>query len=251
MTAPTIQICVRRTIDWEDLAVVEANLIPSLRPKYEMWNRTFRMPYHLFRHRVKRIAALNLSRMKEAAIRPFEEVEPGSMLVPVDDDDWFSPDLAAHLKAAYDPAMRGYVWNRHTLKPHPVTNPFRWAWRKMRGLEPEPDPIRFTCSTNNYAYRVGDGWGENILGHCKASRRFDSDPRLIKRLRHKLSIQNKNLSSQTALAWNKPAISRARLMRRFRRYKKLYAAVRLSDELAWAEPYVRMMAELMEELEPV
>jgi len=224
---------VRRTVDWRDEAAVEAQLTDEFRPKYEMWNATFDVPYHVFRQRLKEIAQLNLGRVEGAVVG---EAPAAALVVPVDDDDWFAPDVATRLQRACDPAMRGYCWTRFVLEARPF-NPLR---RRT-------DHGGFSCGTNNYA--VAPEWRDLTAGHAKASRHFDAHGGEVKRLAGMLSLQNRNLSSQTVLGWKRPTISRARLLRRFRRYGKLYRRA-LPPELAWAQPYVERMAELMAELSP-
>ena len=89
-------LCVRRTIDWRD----ETKIDPGFRPKVEAWNATFPMPYPVFRQRLKEIAAANLARVEGATVADLAAVPPGAIVAPVDDDDWFAPDLAAELRRA-------------------------------------------------------------------------------------------------------------------------------------------------------
>ena len=106
---PDIYVCVRPTIDWQDEAAVEAQLFPEFRPKRAVWDATLSIPYHFFRHRLMEIAEQNLARIRDVTVAPIEQVPEGAIVVPVDDDDWFAPDLASHLAEAYDPAIRGYA----------------------------------------------------------------------------------------------------------------------------------------------
>jgi hypothetical protein len=58
---------------------------------------------------------------------------------------------------------------------------------------------------------------------------------------------NRTLASQTSLGFNRPAITRVRLIWKYREYKLLYRR-RRPPELAWAQPYVEMMSALMKRL---
>ena len=51
-------IWVRATVDWEDEEAFLAQVRPEFDGKLVLWNATFTIPYHLFRHRVRRIADL-------------------------------------------------------------------------------------------------------------------------------------------------------------------------------------------------
>ena len=102
-----IHIYIRRTLQWDNEAAVMAEIRDDLKPNVQLWNSLFNIPYHLFRHRVKLIAQANLEQVKNVSITNAEQVPQGAMIVPVDDDDWFSPDLATHLRKAYDDTMCG------------------------------------------------------------------------------------------------------------------------------------------------
>jgi len=244
MTCPDIFLCVRRTIDWKDEAAVDAELQPDFREKLELWNATFTIPYHRFRQRLKEIAQESLGRVAHAAVADLGDVPEGAIVVPVDDDDWLAPDLAARLRDTYDPAALGYVWNRYVLEARPA-NPLRWL---TGGRGRPPDHRRFTCGTNNYAVIHTGAWSVAITGHVKASRQFDAHPDAVRHLSLWLSIQNRNLSSQTVLGWQGPALRPSRLRRRYRRHRRLYRNAALPPALAWARPYVDRMSALMAEL---
>lgn len=62
-----------------------------------------------------------------------------------------------------------------------------------------------------------------------------------------LSVMNRTLASQTSLDFQKNSISRAKLVRKFLLYKRLYKKP-IANELNWCKPYKDMMASLMEEL---
>lgn len=245
---PAICICVRRTLDWRDEAKVRSQLIGDFRPKYEMWNETFSIPYHRFRQRLKEIAEATLHGVEGARLVAPAEAPRGALVVPVDDDDWLAPDLAVRLREAWDGSARGYFWTSHILEARPPG--MRWLLDRMRPVTPVPDGSRFTCASNNYAFVAGSDAWELGQSHAQASRSFDAQPGAVRRLPLALSLQNRNLSSQTVLSWGRPTIPRRRLLRRFRRYRALYGRVALPGELSWARPSVDAMADLMAELKP-
>ena len=86
-----IYIWLRRTTHWEDEKIFFKQLKDDFRPKVEAWNSVFKMPYNIFRHRLKQIAQLNLSRVENALCTTMDEIPNGSIVVPIDDDDWLSP----------------------------------------------------------------------------------------------------------------------------------------------------------------
>ncbi len=238
-----IYVCMRRTLDWQNRAAVDAGLVQGFRTKIETWNTTFNVPYHEFRQRLKVIARLNLSRMENARCVSLEEVPPGGLLVPVDDDDWFSPELASSLQDEFDPSIQAYYWTRHILEPQRQLRRFRGVLRELITGE-------VIFATNNYALRNVPELAMARLAadHIEASRYFQANPQRRRYLRAALSFHNRSLASQTVLAWLRPAITRDELVESFDQYRTLYARTHLSRDLRWAEPYVALMSELMGEL---
>jgi len=232
-------ICLRPTLDWGDEAAVHAGLDPEFRPKMEAWDATFSLPYARFRQRLTEIARENWSRVRDARVVGLDDVPDGCLAVPVDDDDWFAPDLVARLRVALDGRPRGLLWTRWILEARP------WGLRRLRGRRAEE---RFTCGSNNYAVVTGGTWTIALPGHGKASRQFDAHPDRVRRIDARLSVQNRNLSSQTVLGWRTGIIPRSRLRRRYRRYRRLYDPTALPPDLAWAQPCVEAMAGLMADL---
>jgi hypothetical protein len=234
-------LCVRRTLDWQDRAAVDAGLDEGFRPKVETWNETFNVPYHEFRQRLKVIAQLNLNRVENARCVSLQEVPPGGLVAPVDDDDWFSPELANRLPEELDPSLQGYYWTRHILEP-------QHQLRRVRGWLRELVTGEIIFATNNYAVRNVPDLVLFAAKHYAASRYFQANPQRRKYLRAALSVHNRSLASQTVLGWLRPAITRDELVERFDQYRTFYARTRLCRALRWAEPYVALMSELMDEL---
>lgn len=105
----------------------------------------------------------------------------------------------------------------------------------------------WTCSTNNYAMRKDGQSGLLLASHIHASAFFDGKPQQVRRVDGRLSVMNRSLASQTSLNWKKPGITRGELVRKLRRYRKLYDGEPLAD-LAWCRPYVERMRALMDEV---
>ena len=145
-----LHICVRRTLPWHDEAAVAATLAPLMRPRVELWNATFNLSYAAFRHRLNLIARENWSRIEHARLTPLGEIPPGALVVPVDDDDWFSPELGRRLLAERKPSLHGYHWNRYILEtsaasaalalgapaPRHRHQPLHLREQQLRGREP-------------------------------------------------------------------------------------------------------------------
>ena len=241
--AAGIYICIRKTLDWGDEARTRSHILPKFRPKLDAWNATFDLSYHRFRQRLTEIARWNHAGVEGAECVPLADVPPGGLVVPVDDDDWFAPDLAHRLRAGYDLSLDGYCWKRQVLEP----------LRRRRGLLRFVRPWRrsrerFTCATNNYALVNDPVLARFVMSHVQASEYFDSHPTQVRRIPGTLSVQNRSLASRTALAWGRPNISGNELVAALHRYRDLYVSWPVPRGLGWARPYIERMAELMAEL---
>jgi len=245
-----LYICTRHTLPWGDETAVAAALVPRMRPTVELWNATFNLRYPEFRMRLTQIARENLDRIENAELMRLEEIPLGALVVPVDDDDWFSPEIASRLLAERDPSLQGYHWNPYVLEAPRhrrciVEAPRHrrcWRWARVRR---EIDTSRHTCGTNSYAVRNLPELAAAISDHLTASRHFDENPGRVKRLDASLSLHNLNLASQTTLGKRVPELTRDDLIEKFQGHRALYDRVRLPRELAWAQPSVAAMAVLM------
>jgi hypothetical protein len=242
-----IYIWVRRTLDWAH-ATHEA-IVPSMQPKVHVWDATFNIPYHAFRDRVAQIAELNHSRVEGAIRAGWDEIPDGALVLPVDDDDWFAPHAASVLDRAIDPEVTSFVWASSWIELPISPRHHFWLMRRRLGL---PAPHGWTCTTNNYALVKGAGEKTVFRDHRAASRSFKARlkaaDRTVKQLDARLSVTNRTLASMTALQPRRRTITRSLLIRKFRRYKRLYDEP-LPPELGWCRPYVSMMSELMSGLE--
>jgi hypothetical protein len=245
-----IHIWIRRTVDWADEEAAVAQLTdPWLKPKVPLWNATFNISYQRFRHRVAQIAQLNHSRVGGAVVSDWHEIPDGALVLPVDDDDWFTPGAARALDAEIDPGAIGYHWTSRWIEV-PIDLGHR-LYLLRRRLFPRTPP-KWLCSTNNYAMVKSPDAKELLGSHIKASRWFEGPVQRgeasVKRIDGQLGLANRTLASQTTLSQRKYVIGRSELIRKYRRYRRLYEQP-LAPELEWCRPYVAMMSELMGELE--
>ena len=240
-----IYIWVRAEIDWEDEDRVLPQVYPGFRPKVELWNRTFDLPYHLFRQRVKRIAEQNLDRVENAVRAPWSEIPDGALVAPIDDDDWFAPDLGTRLEREVREGALGCYWTS-TFVEVPVDLGHRLGLLRRRLLPGTPP--RYTCTTNNYALVKRPDTKIYMRRHVRAGRWVDQEVTdQVDRIDARLSVMNRTLASQTSLGGKGGMPSRGQLVRKLREYRRLYRDLEL-PELPWCRPYLTMMADLMDEV---
>ena len=91
---------------------------------------------------------LNLGRVENAVITTLDRVPPGSLVVPIDDDDWLSPNLSEKISSELEDGKVGYHWHRDFMGM-PATNYVKFKlFIKMKVLgRPR---LKWTCSTNKY-----------------------------------------------------------------------------------------------------
>jgi len=243
--APSVHIWVRTAIDWDDEEALLSQVEPGFRPHIERWNETFALPYHRFRHEVSEIARLNLSRVAGAAVTPWEEIPDDAVVLPVDDDDWFAPDLVDRLQPYLAPRAIGYRWVASDLEV--PTGIRHWLVLTRRRLFPGT-PLRWICGTNNYALVKQPGTDRLAVDHCRASEVFAAEHDRVPVISERLNLVNRTLASKTTMYYRRPSISRVRLLVKYRAYRRLYRRHDLAG-IEWAEEYVERMNDLMGRLE--
>jgi hypothetical protein len=241
---PLLYIVVRKTTDWTNEATVRAQLPDGFATLVDLWNDTFEMPYHHFRQRLKEIAQANLSRVEGAVTVALEEVPPGALIAPVDDDDWFAPEMAKVVIGDHAKPYKGYRWPSRFLEVPPNFDQWLGVWRRRLLGSPQT----WLCTSNNYVIENIPGVAGVVGSHILATEWFIENSALVKVLDVPLSLQNRNIASQTALLFRSGTMmTRRRLLRRRRQYRALYA--RASPPLLpWCAAHVADMAELMESL---
>jgi hypothetical protein len=236
-----IYIWVRRTLDWDDEAAAFAGVDERMKPKVQTWNETFTMTYQRFRCRLSQIAGLNHAQVQGAVRADWNDIPDESIVLPVDDDDWFAPQAARVLEREFATGVRGLVWPARWIQV-PLDSRHRRHQIRRRLLPFTTTDL--TCSTNNYAV-VKSAGAEALSNHREASRWFDD--RLeradgtVKRIDGLLSVANRTLASQTSLGrLSGPMLAESVLLGKLRRYKRLYRRTP-SRGLTWCRPYLQLM----------
>jgi len=236
---------VRATLPFDDERAFQARLRPDRRESVERWDATFDMPWRIFRLRLREIARANLAEVEGAVCATWDEIPEGALVLPVDDDDWFRPDVATVVERAVGPGVTGVRWRSSFLEVPTDWRHQLGIWRRyVQG--PRPD---FLCTTNNYALFASEASKELLVSHLKASRWVGGQPRgSVPFLRERLSLMNRTIASDTSLRPSRREIGARALRRKLRRYRRLYDQP-LPPSLAWAQPYADRVGELMGELE--
>ena len=244
-----IYLCIRQTVDWADEAAFRAQLPPEFASTVRLWDETFDVPYHRFRQRVREIALGNAADLEGVTTAPWSEIPDGALVLPADDDDWFAPDIGRALEEARrrNPGARCLRWPEAFLEvPLNFLHRIRLLERRLLGTPP-----KWFCSTNNYAVVKSDETARLFASHVEASRWCESHRSAVLEVSARLSVMNRTLASRTSLGLGAPLnarpISARGLMRKYHDYRGLYAKT-LPPDIAWAAPYARRMAELMEGL---
>ncbi len=162
-----VYLVIRKTTDWNDARVFAAQIPAGFAPTVELWDATLTLPYRIFRRELKRIAALTWSRVAGAALVPRHDIPSDGIVVPTDDDDWFSPHLASVLIAHVDDSRVGYHWPSRYLE---VPIDFRHRLGRMRRRIFPRTPPQWLCTTNNYALVQRAETMPLLDGHMAASR---------------------------------------------------------------------------------
>lgn len=209
-----------------------------VRPGYladlaELWDATFGTSFFATRQRMKEITQRNLCSLPSVAISTDGFLADSDIGCPIDDDDWFSPELSTRLLGA--PAADTYVWN-HLQFGHAIAHPSD-PWTS--GFAQRVPTETYSCWTNNYAVR-GRLLRENPASFLQ---HFDADPIVRQRgagyIDHSLSIANNHPASSSFLRLNlSENISGDRLVSVITKYLDLTGQISKGpQELAdWALP---------------
>ncbi|MEM1112442.1 MAG: hypothetical protein AAGI11_11095 [Pseudomonadota bacterium] len=240
-----IYIWVRRTVDWNDSEAVSAQLPSDLVEPVAVWNDCFSVPFHQFRQRVCDIARINHAQVHGAVCCEWDAIPDGELVLPVDDDDWFSPDIGLRLLAAREEQSASLTWRSSFLEvPISVRHQIGRARRRLIPATPQ----RYVLTTNNYAMAKGADTYALLKKHSEADRYFKLKQGAgFERLDARLSIMNRTMGSRTALRQKRAPFLKQKLLLSYYRYRWLYTR-NLSAELKWAQPYQNMMNELLQAL---
>jgi SAM-dependent methyltransferase len=219
-----------------------------------LWNRTFGMSYFAYRQRLKEIAELSWTRIRnlDAIVRvpnlmPALDALERYIVLPVDDDDWFHPDVADVLRQHWRPNVDAFHWPDVLYRPVPFQDRFDQPVHQERlGVRRWDSDF----ATNGYALtRAGLGkckaeLRRRVLAfHWSAGKTFHSTGFERSFIDRPLSASNKSLASCTNLNC---MTDRATLLRNVPHLSKRTTGI--SPTLEWTADYVARTEDLNAEL---
>jgi hypothetical protein len=244
LSSPKFYLFVRKTTDWSNEKTFRSQLDPKFAPKVEAWNKVFSIPYHIFRHELVAIASQNHQRLECVKTALWDEIPEGAIVLPTDDDDWFAPHIVEILRESLRNDGRNFLWDQSVLEvPINFLHGVNLAVRKFLPL----GGPKWLCATNNYAF-TKTASSEKLLSHMRASKAFSCGELELVKIPNRLSLHNRSLASITSMGLGRDNITSRELKRKARAYRWLYSTFNLPQDLHWASPYVKRMAELAEAL---
>ena len=217
---PDVCIFVRSNIDWLNF---DYKVKFGAERQVGFWNDVFKMPYHIFRHRLQQLAERNLNDLGLPVVKDIKQALTHTVVIPVDDDDWFSPDLNAVVRREFDLTMPVLTWKCHFLTEDGASI-----------------DNRFLCCTNSYAVNTKAGTPEVIpciYDHTFADKTFRPKYKCVD---WKLGATNRTLASAVILRDIKSADE---LVQRLAKYRQ---NTQLPGE--WFDGYLQEVINLYNEL---
>ncbi|MFV0442077.1 MAG: class I SAM-dependent methyltransferase [Planctomycetaceae bacterium] len=268
MTIPVV-LYVRTNLDWETLTeesflrqeecansvrAMSADQKQTLLHAIQLWNRTFGVSYFAYRQRLKEIAELNWTRIRnlDLVVRRqdlFTVVEhlDRFIVLPVDDDDWFHPDVADILRRHWRPDVDAFHWPDGLYRSVPFQDRFDQTAAQDRLV------VRHWAgdfATNGYALtrtgvsRCNVQTRRRVLAfHWAAGKTFHQPGFTRCWIDQPLSASNKSLASATNL---KALFHRADVVRNVPHLRR--RTTNIPPQLRWTQEYVALTEHLNKSL---
>lgn len=242
-------IFLRKTLDWN--TVTEENLLAKnqeidnqhcirllkqgrLSNAIRNWNTTFSLNYFTFKEKIKALAANNLKEVKNINLfinKPEELPNTEFNLLPIDDDDWFHPDIFSFLL----PQADVYYW------PHTFINQ-NCNIKELKGIGRKIYTNNFAITNQGYEklkssqiditrdYSIFSGGAINQLLKLNISSEFINRP---------LNVANKSPSSFSILMKVNNLIEYV---------KSFDKEVEVTSDLEWSQKLLDQRRKLIQEL---
>ena len=199
----------------------------------DLWDATFEITYFETRQRMKDIAATALRSVRDATLAESTGFKADGHwpVCFVDDDDWFAPDLAEHLR--FPPDGDALVWPQTA-----VGSPTYPLHRFQVGTS------QLLCYTNNYAVSAAyarDHGIDGVLQHWVADTTFRS--LRLHAIDEPMSVANKHPASVVWLERNLKGELKPEALKRVVAEFVHGTATTGEETLAgvvWAQPYIEL-----------
>jgi len=219
-----------------------------------IWNRTFAMSYFAYRQRLKEIAELSWTRVRNLDLivrRPelvaMLDASDPYIVLPVDDDDWFHPEIAEVLRRRWRPGVDAFHWPDGLYRPVPFQDRFEQSAHQERLIVRKWDA---DFATNGYALtraglaKCNAQLKPRVLAfHWSAGKTFHQAGFERCFVDRPLSASNKSLASCTNL---KPLVDRSHFMRNVPHLMR--RTTNIPEPLRWTQEYVALTEALNVEL---
>ena len=202
----------------------------------QLWDDTFGIGYFETRQAVKSIAESNIHSLRDIEYVPYcgynNIPDEAAYYLFIDDDDWFSPDIAAVIRGIDRNQYDGILWHIGIIGS-PKLDEAVLIWG-MGGR----------CMTNNYA--LSSDWLDGlrrlpeVLQHAPAVKTFSQLDRKLQ-LDRVLSVTNKNPCSSVSLEKGLQGdFSKQRMFQLVKSYVEKMKRIQPEQlkQLAWAAPYI-------------
>lgn len=260
-----VALHVRTNIDWgamtEDgflqqerlstsTSVMSAEQRQGFLTAIRLWNRTFSMSYFEYRQRLKEIAELSWTRIRNLDLvlrRPDLSAILDSLdeyiVLPVDDDDWFHPDIADVLRRRWRPSVDAFHWPDGLYRPVPFQERFDQSAHQIRLILRK---LHADFATNGYALtRTGLSKckaplrGRVLAFHWAAGKTYRQDGFECCLVDRPLSASNKSLASRTNL---QSLVDRSHLLRNVPHLMR--RTTDIPQSLHWTREYIALTESL-------
>lgn len=153
MNERRIVILRRNYCDWQT-----EQLWPKALPYEERWNREFRVTYRDYRHAIQKLADEARSLIPGAVFENIninDNIKTGTFYIPVDDDDFFRPDILEVVRQKTDDKTLFAAWKSVTFKDG------------LCKIDKERKAFQF-CETNTYGFLAQTHKSGKLYRHNEA-----------------------------------------------------------------------------------
>lgn len=260
-----VVIVVRSSPDYKNLTNenFRAQLNQPYKPKTELnilisngvldiWNKTFRINYIYFRYQVHQIAKLSLQNTNCQIIWGYKEFvewytnnKEDCIIVPVDDDDWFSPEII-ELPKCFESNENLVIWKKSIL--HSITT-FRYEVIQEYNMGSNNWALKFS-----YLKSLPDTVARHLvlLSH-KHSQEYFKHNLLKSKIKYVENYLSLHVRHPSSLSFIRQKIDEADFSKQLKQIASKKPILPLNNlDFEWAKNYIEKLQILSQQLrEPV